>query len=74
MKHPLPLYLLYPPNIMGLFFNKFAKDFTLGKCFGHGLYQNQTHIWLHHTLEGLGIYPTPNIVPSKRASNKKLLL
>jgi hypothetical protein len=59
---------------MGLFFNKFARDFTLGKYFGHGLYQSQTHIWFHCTLEGLGIYHTPNIVLSKRASNKKLLL
>jgi hypothetical protein len=58
---------------MGLFFNKFVRDFTHGKCFGRGLYQNQTHIWLHLTLEGLGIYPTPNIVPSKRVNNKKLL-
>jgi len=59
---------------MGLFFNKFAKDFTLGKYFGHMFYQKQTHIWLHRTLEGFGIYPTPNIILSKRASNKKLLL
>lgn len=50
IKLPLPLYPWYPPNIMGIFFNKFAKDFALGKCFGHGLYQNQIHIWFHRTL------------------------